>query len=297
MDKKVSIVSPNGEEIYNSEDTQRTIERRKENRKYTPVIIKRNDESVRHPDDILEKAIEEGLRQHKRSKLSLLLSSISAGLILGFAAMSVGVMAQLTMGEHVMVQRLAAAFVYPLGFVVCIMSGTQLFTEQTAQALYPVLDLKIRFPSLLKLWGIVLTGNMIGTFLASILLFYGKSVIGATDGMVQVAHHLMEFETGEILVSSVLAGWLMAQGGWLVMATPPASSQVLCIYIVTFIIGLGGLHHSIAGSAEIFNGLLVDDHANWLHGIKCIALMVLGNVLGGSLIVAILNYGHIKKTQ
>lgn len=297
MDKKVSIVSPNGEEIYNSEDTQRTIERRKENRKYTPVIIKRNDESVRHPDDILEKAIEEGLRQHKRSKLSLLLSSISAGLILGFAAMSVGVMAQLTMGEHTMVQRLAAALVYPLGFVVCIMSGTQLFTEQTAQALYPVLDLKVKFTSLLKLWGIVLTGNFIGTFIASILLFYGKSVIGATDGMVQVAHHLMDFEAGEILVSSVLAGWLMAQGGWLVMATPPASSQVLCIYIVTFIIGLGGLHHSIAGSAEIFNGLLVDDHANWLQGMKCIALMVLGNVLGGSLIVAILNYGHIKKTQ
>jgi len=89
----------------------------------------------------------------------------------------------------------------------------------------------------------------------------------------------------------------MAQGGWLILATPPASSQIICIYIVTFIIGLGGLHHSIAGSAEIFGGLFMSETPHYLKALRTIISAILGNLIGGSFFVAILNYAHIKKTQ
>lgn len=59
--------------------------------------------------------------------------------------------------------------------------------------------------------------------------------------------------------SALLAGWLMALGAWLVLATPPTVSQLASIYVVTFLIGLGGLHHSIAGSAEALSGYLTSD--------------------------------------
>jgi formate/nitrite transporter FocA (FNT family) len=89
----------------------------------------------------------------------------------------------------------------------------------------------------------------------------------------------------------------MALGGWLVLATTPALSQILCVYIVTFLIGLGGLHHSIAGSVEMFTALLISDHFTLLQGLRFIGLAMLGNLIGGSVFVAILNYGHIRKTQ
>lgn len=294
------ILGPDGYivDVDSNTMTSRTLERKQEDKDYIPVIIKRTDESVRHPDDILKKAIEEGLEQYERPNFSLFLSAISAGLIIGFAGMCVALISQLVPSESgIIANRLAVALVYPLGFIVCIMSGTQLFTEHTATAVYPVLDRKVHYKHLFVLWLIVLVGNFVGTFGSSILLFFAEPVIQAQEGFVQVAHHLIQFSFVEVFASAVLAGWLMAQGGWLVFATPPTSSQILCIFIVTFIIGLGGLHHSIAGSAEIFSGLLHSENPDYFRSLKFLVSAILGNLIGGSFFVGVLNYAHIKKTQ
>ncbi len=199
--------------------------------------------------------------------------------------------------ENLYMNRLAMALVYPLGFIVCIMSGTQLFTEQTATAVYPALDKRVNLNSLFKLWLIVLLGNMLGTLVSSLLIYTTEPVIIAKDGFLEIMNHLIHFNGFEVFISAVLAGWLMAQGGWLVMATPPASSQVICIYIVTFIIGLGGLHHSIAGSAEIFTGLLHSPDPEYIKSLNFLLFAIVGNLVGGSLFVGVLNYSHIKKMQ
>ncbi len=294
------LIGPDGKELSSAKinATTRTLERNQENIDYVPVIVKRSDESKRHPDDILEKAIKEGLIQYQRPNFSLLLSAVSAGLILGFVGMCVALVSQVIPSEDNMIaNRLAVAIVYPFGFIVCILSGTQLFTEHTATAVYPVLDKKTNLKSLLELWLIILCGNFLGTFISSFLLYSSDSVIMAKVGFVDIANHLIHYSFGEVFLSAVLAGWLMAQGGWLLLASTSTIGQILCIYIVTFIIGLGGLHHSIAGSAEIFSGLLNSSAPEYLASLKFLTSAVLGNLLGGSFFVGILNYAHIKKTQ
>ncbi len=89
----------------------------------------------------------------------------------------------------------------------------------------------------------------------------------------------------------------MAQGGWLVLSSPPSSGQILYIYIVTFIIGFGGLHHSIAGSAEIFSGLFHSPSPDYVGSLIFLSTAILGNIVGGSIFVGVLNYAHIKKAQ
>jgi formate/nitrite transporter FocA (FNT family) len=278
--------------------TERGVERKNEDEDYVPVIIKRRDESVRHPDDVLENAIEEGIEQLERPFLSLALSSVGAGLILGFTAMAVAVMATLTSPlEDPLLLRLSMAFVYPLGFVICIMSRTQLFTEHTATAVYPLLAGRANVQQLLRLWLLVILGNEIGAVSSATLLVLADEVILAREGYILIGHHLVDQSTGSLLVSSLLAGWLMALGGWLVLVTSPALSQIACIYIVTFLIGLGGLHHSIAGSVEMFVALLISDQYTLQQGFRFIGLAIIGNLLGGSIFVAGFNYSHIRKTQ
>lgn len=278
--------------------TEREIERRAEDEDYVPVILKRTDEAVRHPDDVLEKAINHGLEQINRPFLSLLLSSAGAGMILGFTAMAVAVMATLTGPfESPFILRLTTALVYPLGFVICILSGTQLFTEHTATAVYPVLSKKADVKKLLRLWLLVIIGNEIGAIASAGLLTLADDVVHAREGYVLLGHHLVGYSNSSLLVSSILAGWLMALGGWLVLVTSPALSQMFCIYIVTFLIGLGGLHHSIAGSVEMFTAIFVGGDFTILQGVNFIGLAILGNLIGGSVFVAGFNYSHIRKTQ
>lgn len=285
-------------EAESSHETERSISRNEENTNFTSVIIKRNDQSVRHPDDILELSTLTGVEQHERPSFSLFLSSLSAGLILGFAGMCVALTSQLFSGEeNFQLQRLSIALVYPLGFIVSIISGTELFTEHTATALYPVLDRRVKVKSLLTLWSIILVGNLIGTFCSSVLLFLSDSMIHARTGFIEISSELLSYSSSEVFVGAILAGWLMAQAGWLVLASPSTVGQILCIYIITFIIGYGGLPHSIAGASEIFSGLFHSDMPDYKGSIVFVTCAIIGNLLGGTLFVGILNYAHIKKTQ
>jgi formate/nitrite transporter FocA (FNT family) len=279
--------------------TDRSLERFAEDRSWVPVIVKRTDEARRHPDDVLMATIEEGLEQLQRPTLSLGLSAVAAGLILGFTAMAVAVVsvAVQPLADWPMLQRLAVALVYPLGFVVCLMSGAELFTEHTATAVYPVLDRKAGVSSLLRLWITIIVGNMIGAIVSASLLIGADTVIGARAGYIDIGRHLVAFPSLPLLLSAVLAGWLMALGAWLIMATPPTVSQIVSIFIVTFLIGLGGLHHSIAGAVEIFAAVLASGEFTTLQVARFLSIALLGNLIGGSFFVAALNYAHIRKSR
>lgn len=303
MTDSKDIILPSGQkasEVHNAktEHSKRAQERLKEDEEYLPVIIKRIDETNVHPDDMLERAIEEGLEQLDRPVMELFLSAMAAGLILGFSAMAVAVVSQAVPPDvSEVIQRIAVAFVYPLGFIICILSGTQLFTEHTATAVYPYLERRATFRQVVYLWGTVLGGNLVGTMASAILLNSAGAVIGADDGYMEIAYHLTHFPTHVLLISSILAGWLMAQGAWLLLGSGSQSARIMSIYLVTFLIGIGGLHHSIAGSAEMFLAVLVSNKYSWLDAFHFVAVAVTGNMIGGSTFVAVLNYAQIRRSQ
>ncbi len=298
-DQGESLLLPDGSEIPLETRTDREQTRQSEDDAYVPVIIKRTDETRRHPDDALETAIEEGLEQLSRPPLSLLLSAVAAGLIVGFSPMAVAVVQTTALEQELSpyLQRLSMAVVYPLGFIMCILSGAQLFTEHTATALYPVLDRKASVQSLLKLWFVVVVGNLAGAAISALLLYAGNDVIKAEIGFVAIGHHLVDFANQSLLVSATLAGWLMAMGAWLACSSPRTIAQITVIYIATFLIGLGGLHHSIAGSVEIFAALLFGTEFTVGQAIRFVSIALIGNLFGGSCFVALLNYAYIRRTN
>jgi formate/nitrite transporter FocA (FNT family) len=294
MDEQILL--PNGRPAV--ADTERKRERFSEDEEYVPVIIKRTDEKRRHPDDTLETAIDEGLEQINRSTTSLALSSIAAGLIVGFSPMAVAVVTTAFQGQtSPLMIRVATALVYPLGFVICIMSGAQLYTEHTATAVYPVLDRRATLRQLLRLWAIVIAGNLAGAGLGGLIHTAVADVVQAREGYIAMGHHMVKFASAPLLISAVLAGWLMALGAWLAVSSPRMGSQMMCVYVVTFLIGIGGLHHSIAGSAEIFTAFFMSGEIAALQIVRVVSLALIGNLLGGSFFVALLNYAHIRRTQ
>ncbi len=290
------IVLPSGSLIDDENENVRQKERVQEDQDFVPVIIKRTDETRRHPDDALQYSIEEGLEQIKRPALALLLSAVAAGLIVGFSAMAVAVVltAASQMQASAMISRIATAFVYPLGFVVCVLSGAQLFTEHTATAFYPVLDRKASFQQLFRLWGIVILGNLVGAFACGGLQYWATEVVQAREGFIEIGFHLTAYSNSGLLVSAILAGWLMALGAWLAVSSPRTIAQITFIYMVTFLIGIGGLHHSIAGSAEMFTALFLSSEFTLAMAARFVSIALVGNLIGGSCFVALLNYAHIR---
>ena len=62
--------------------------------------------------------------------------------------------------------------------------------------------------------------------------------------------------------------------------------------MITLLIGIAGLHHSIVGSIEIFSGLLLSDNIGIMDYLKFEVVAILGNVVGGVVFVALIKFAQ-----
>lgn len=58
-----------------------------------------------------------------------------------------------------------------------------------------------------------------------------------------------------MLLSAVLAGGLMGLLTWMVTASRDTVGRIVVVWITTFVIGIAGLHHSIAGLIEVLTAI------------------------------------------
>ena len=244
---------------------------------------------------ILDEQIATAIYEYKRNNKRLFISALSAGLEIGFSIFLMGILLTLFHGQvskeilHVLV-----SLAYPIGFIFVIIGRSELFTEHTTLAILPVLNKRTSVRSLFTLWGIILAGNLIGGYIFATLLVYFTPAIGiiSTDAFAHLAHKVIDIPLPMILVSSVIAGWLMGLLSWLVASAQETISRLFMIILVTATIGIGGLHHSIVGSIEVFAGLLIDPTINIKDYLSFEIIAILGNVLGGVFFVGILKYGQ-----
>ncbi len=59
---------------------------------------------------------------------------------------------------------------YAVGFIFVVLGRSELFTEQTTLAVLPVLSRRVSPVRLLRLWGIVYSGNLLGATLFAWLI-------------------------------------------------------------------------------------------------------------------------------
>jgi formate/nitrite transporter FocA (FNT family) len=244
-------------------------------------------------EEILEEQYANSVVEYRKSKSSTFLSALTAGLEVGFSILLMGLL-YTTFVESVdkKALHLIVSMGYPLGFIFVIIGRSQLFTEQTSLAVIPFLKKVVSFGELMRMWGIVLLGNIIGG--ACFALFI--SWIGPERGVIaeeafeEFAHALIEPEAQVILGSAILAGWMMGLLGWLVTTAQETISRVFAIIIITLVIGYGKLHHCIVGTVELVCGLVHSSNPDLLVYSSTLGLAILGNIIGGAFFVAVLKY-------
>lgn len=248
-------------------------------------------------ETILEQEIQDGLRELERPTGGLALSSLSAGLDIGFSVLAMGAILIMASGElPESVVGLLVANAYSIGFVFVVLGRSELFTEHTTLAVLPVIDGRASLPSLLRLWGVVYVANLAGAALFAAFL----SLVGPALGSIEPAafEHLARRTTDHpswvILCSAVLAGWMMGLLTWLVAAGRETISKIFFVWLIPAAIGLGHLHHSIVGSVEVLSGVFLG-FATWGEFCHFLAFATLGNALGGVIFVALLKHGHASR--
>jgi formate/nitrite transporter FocA (FNT family) len=242
-------------------------------------------------DEIFERVTHGAREELKRPPHNLAFSALGAGLAMGLSAIGVAVL------QHVSGSDASWTYLgYPLGFVAVIIGRMQLFTENTLFPVALVLAERRALSATARLWCVVLVGNLVGTALFALLATQTSALHEVSADVVRLGAEAGSKGFTTIFWTAVVGGWIVALVAWLVTASTDTIGQVALITLLTFFLGAGHFAHSIAGSGEVlaavFDGPLeLTSYLTWLSG------AVLGNVVGGVVIVALLNYGQVHSRE
>jgi formate/nitrite transporter FocA (FNT family) len=241
---------------------------------------------------VFETIRREGEDELERSSTALSWSGLAAGLSMGFSFVAQALLhAKLPDAPW---RPLIADLGYSIGFLIVILGRQQLFTENT---LTPILQLLHRWDqktliNVARLWGFVFAANILGGFMFAWVITNSWLFDPETNQALQeLSVRALEPNFWTTLLRGVFAGWLIALMVWLLPFAETA--RVWVIMLLTYLIGLADLAHIIAGSIEGFYALLIGQ-ATWTDFIGAFFIpALLGNILGGVLLVAAINYAQV----
>lgn len=250
-------------------------------------------DTQRDYEDILRVQIHEGLSELQRPIAGQFLSAFSCGLNL-----ALGVFALFIVGSQLgavfsdPVTQLFKGFVYTFGFVFAIMSQTELFTEHTSLALFPVFAGRASWKKLGQLWMAVWIGNLLGAGIFAIIGFYAGQWLHLTElnTFISVANTFINLSPRGVFIGAVLAGWLMALLAWILTSVGDTISRIVVIILITFLIGYSHFPHCVAANTELIAGILAGADITWLQWARFEVITTLGNIVGGVVFIGLLNY-------
>src|SRR5712672_337419 len=237
-----------------------------------------------------------GDEEMARPAISLWWSGVAAGLSISFS-----LLAQALLQAHLpdaSWRPLVSSFGYSLGFLMAVLSRQQLFTETTITAVLPVMA-EFTFANLARMgrmWSIVLLANLAGTLFAAAFCMFAPVISPELRAsMLQISRQAIETGWIEMFFLAIAAGFLMAAMVWLLPSADGAQFHVLTV--MTWLIAVGGFTHIVAGSMEAF--LLVVNGQLSLGGLLLgfVAPVLMGNIVGGTVLFAVLSYAQIMKER
>lgn len=247
--------------------------------------------------ELLEHEIEGGERELDRPATGLLLSGLSAGLDLAFGPMLMAILLTLSEGGSELLRSLLAANAYAVGFALVILGRSELFTEHTTLAAFPVLAGRASFRALARLWGLVYSANIVGGIVSAAIFAFVLTSLGVAraSAFEHMGRDMVDHPWWTIVISAVLAGWLMGLLSWMSRTTRSTLAQLAIVWMVTATIGLGKLHHCIAGTIEVTMAMAMPGGAvTMADALRFLVWATLGNALGGVVFVALVKLGHAR---
>lgn len=121
---------------------------------------------------------------------------------------------------------------YTFGFIIVIMARQQLFTENTVTAVLPVMQKPTmsNVGLLIRLWGVVLLGNILGTGIAAWAFEYMPIFNEETrDAFVKIGMDVMKNTPSEMFANAIISGWLIATMVWMFPAAGAAKIVVIIL--------------------------------------------------------------------
>lgn len=265
---------------------------------------------------VANKNIENGVHKANLSVIKMIILGIMAGafIALGGAGSSVAVHNI----DNAGVARLVAGVVFPVGLMMVIMTGSELFTGNSLMIM-SVLDKKIKVSKLLKNLIVVFFANLIGALIIDFLIFYSGQFDYSSGGLgaytIKVAVSKCSMPYVKAFTSGIMCNILVCVAIIMASEAQQVIGKLFSAFFPIMLFVICGFEHCVANMFYVPAGMLAStvpeyvSKAQELYGItpeQCNNLpsfsgvdtflfVVLGNLVGGMLFVGVFYYIAHKK--
>lgn len=235
----------------------------------------------------------QGEHELSRSVAALWWSALAAGLTMGLSLMAMGLFNSRL--PDVEASKVIASLGYSAGFLAVILARQQLFTENTLTAVLPLMShpTLANAGKLLRLWAVVLVGNLVGVLLVSYVMLHLPIFDTQTDkAFLEIGRKVMENDVSQMFAKGIVSGWMIATMVWMIPSQE--SAKLWIIILITYLMALGDFTHIVVGSAEV-SYLVWAGELGWKEFWLTFAGPTLaGNIIGGSFIFALISHAQIR---
>ncbi len=248
------------------------------------------------PAQIAMRVREVGVTKAAMPVLTMFALAVLAGAFIALGALFYTV--TVTTGNEAAVPfgllRLAGGVTFSLGLILVVVGGAELFTGNNLIAMAWASG-RVTTQQIMRNWGWVYLGNLVGAVGTAALVWLagiqsmGHGAVGET--MVQIARSKIALDPVSAVARGILCNVLVCLAVWLCMGARSVTDKILAIvFPITAFIACG-FEHSVANMYFLPVGIALAAGGpaplSILGALSNLALVTMGNVLGGTILVAL----------
>ena len=255
------------------------------------IIVEEHERLSQHL--IYEIIRRDGIEELMRPFKSLFLSGVGAGILVSFSFVCMAVLQSFLPNQPW--APLITKWGYTVGFVLVILCRAQLFTENTITTVIPLFKPFTwkKLGAVLRLWHLVLAGNLVGTSLVAVFLTTPDLLnLDFIVEMQAIAHHVSAFTWQENILRGIPSGILIAAIVWMM----PTARQfaLFLVAFITYFIAAGDFTHIVVGSCEMMYAVLNGMASPYDYIFQFLVPVGAGNIIGGTGVFTMLGYRTIN---
>lgn len=244
------------------------------------------------PSEILEASIKKGKEKGNSPIIKTMILATLAGMFIGLGYLAYLKSVKMFGSD---MGHLLGSFIFPMGLVMILMGGGELFTGNVLDLWNAYMAKKVSLWQVIRNWIIVFIFNSLG---AVIIAFAFSHLLQMGEGPIQeilndLAHHKVEVVPWVLIVSGIGCNILVAMAVWMASGSKQFVAKVVVLWMPVMAFVYLGFQHSVA-NMFLLPASYFASGVSLMDILYNIPFVIVGNILGGVLISLLYTYAYRK---
>jgi len=258
-----------------------------------------------NPKELVQEALIVAAKKASLSVGDMMIRGVLSGVFLGFAtSLAVVVTAQ-------GLPPIVGAVLFPVGFVMLVLLGLELATGNFALLPAALAAGKVSLGKLLRNWGWVYFGNLVGSLFYALLFYWTVTNFGATGGgpVGDLLRSAAQKKTvgyvalgtsgwATAFIKGILCNWMVTVGAVMALVSHSTVGKVVAMWLPIMTFFAQGFEHSIVNMFVVPAGMMFGAAVSIREWLWWNQLPVtLGNIVSGALFTGLALYTTFRERE